>query len=165
VFGGAGGWPGLGTWHLHGRTWTKLKGISIDTASAVSPADTWAIADGPDHPWQSLEHYNGTRWSAVTRRGLGSNFQLTGIVAVSAKAIWLSGYVPGRSQVTGELARWDGHGWRLVPVTIAHVVTLIDPTADGHGGFWLDAYTATSGWAVHIAECRQTEPGRLRPAD
>jgi hypothetical protein len=151
VFGGAGAWPGLGTWHLHGRTWTKLKGISIDMASAISPSNMWAIADNPKAaPWQDLEHYNGTSWSAVSKRGLASDFQLTGILALSAKRIWVAGFAPGGSQIRPELARWDGHGWQKVAAGLVAGSTPDNLTADGHGGLWLNDASATL-WAVHIS--------------
>jgi hypothetical protein len=151
VFGGAGGWPGLGTYHLQGRTWTKLKGISIDTASALSPTSMWAIADGPDHPWQSIKHYNGTKWSTITERGLASNFQMSGIIALSAKSIWVAGFPNGVPTTRPELARWDGHGWKKVTVALPATGTPNGLSADGHGGFWMSVYSQTSAWAVHIS--------------
>jgi hypothetical protein len=170
VFGGAGGWPGLGTWHLHDRTWTKLKGISIDLASALSPVNMWAIADGPVHPWQSVEHYDGARWSAVSQRGLGASFQLSGILALSPTSIWVAGFRPGTSQVTPELARWDGHGWRKVAAALPAHATLDNLTADGHGGIWLSAANVQGLWAVHVSAAGRvtrialpTQVGRVIP--
>jgi len=151
VFGGNGADPGMGTWHLRGRTWTKVKGVSIDTASAVGPANIWAIADGPDAPGQLIEHYNGTKWSPVTHRGL-AGFGYNAILAVSARSVWLGGTVTTKtSQQVPELARWDGHGWRQVALKLPVGTYPDSMTADGHGGFWLNAYGRKYQWAVHVS--------------
>ncbi|HEY5351902.1 MAG TPA: hypothetical protein VIK57_05565 [Streptosporangiaceae bacterium] len=90
VFGGPGGDPGLGTWHLHGTTWTQVTGPGggITTASALSARDIWAIG-ASSAPQRTIVHYDGTRWQKVASPAL-SGLQFNRIDALSATNIWLS---------------------------------------------------------------------------
>lgn len=151
VFGGSGAYPGLGTWHLHGTTWTQVTGVgsNLATASALSPTSMWAIG-GVNGSYNAVFHYNGTAWRQLTGSALsGLGFQ--SILAMSATDIWLSATVGGDG-AKPELLHFTGGRWHVV--TMPWKLLLAGLTADGHGGFWAAgaSVTSTATWAVHLAK-------------
>lgn len=148
VFGGSGAYPGLGTWHLRGKTWTHVTGAGANlvAASALSPTNMWAIG-GVSGSYNAVFHYNGTAWKQVAVTALsGLGFQ--SILAMSPSNIWLAATVGGDA-TKPKLLHLRGGRWRAA--TMPWTLVLADLTADGQGGFWAAGYSPSSNavWAVH----------------
>jgi hypothetical protein len=75
-----------GIWHLHGRTWTKVTGLagSIQSASALSPRDIWAVGGSAS----ILLRYNGRSWSRVKSKAL-TGLPFGDLLAVSPGDVWV----------------------------------------------------------------------------
>ena len=156
VFGGPGGDPGLGTWHLQGTTWTQVTGPggAITTASALSARNIWAIG-ASSAPQRTIVHYNGTRWLKVADPAL-SGLQFNGIVALSATNIWLSAMKGSKP----ELVHYNGQQWQLI--TVPWSVSVGHLASDGQGGVWVTGdklanngayalhYTSAGAWSRHL---------------
>ncbi len=85
-------YPGLGTWHLKGTTWTKVTGLagSISTAGALSPTSMWAISSDGTAPDDILVDYNGVTWQRITSTVL-NGLQFSGICVKHANDIYALG--------------------------------------------------------------------------
>ena len=152
VFGPAGGWPGVGTWHLHGRTWTRVTtGASreVATASALSPRDMWALGDCGG-PCFDVLHYNGTAWRRVASPAL-KGVQFADILAQSPAEVWASGAVYSSGRVVSVLLHRKGTLWTRVKVPWPVIPGGLAP--DGRGGIWLIATGLPGGrsWAAHLS--------------
>lgn len=147
VFGGPGGNPGLGTWHLHGTTWTQVTGPGggITTASALSGRDIWAIG-ASSAPQRTIVHYNGTRWQKVANPAL-SGLQFNGIEALSATNIWLSAMKGSKP----ELVHYNGQEWQ--PITVPWSLSVGHLASDGQGGVWVtgDKLANNGAYALHYS--------------
>jgi len=147
VFGGPGGDPGLGTWHLHGTTWTQVTGPGggITTASALSPRNIWAVG-ASSAPQRTIVHYNGTRWHKVATPAL-SGLQFNGIVALSATNIWLSAMKGSKP----ELVHYNGQEWQ--PITVPWSLSVGHLASDGRGGVWVtgDKLANNGAYALHYS--------------
>jgi hypothetical protein len=145
VFGGPGGNPGLGTWHLHGTTWTQVTGPGggITTASALSARDIWAIG-ASSAPQRTVVHYNGTTWQKVASPAL-SGLQFNGIEALSATNIWLSAMKGSKP----ELVHYNGQVWQ--PITVPWSLSAGHLASDGQGGVWVtgDKLANNGAYALH----------------
>jgi hypothetical protein len=146
VFGGPGAFPGLGTWHFNGHTWqhvTSRPGDGIETASALSATNMWAIgsASAPD---DSIAHFTG-RWKTVRATAL-SGLQFSAIAAVSSHDVWAAGTVQTNSSQP-RLVHMTSRGWSRV-----HVPWRVFPISlapDGRGGIWITAQGSSAQWALH----------------
>jgi hypothetical protein len=152
LFGPAGGWPGVGTWHLHGRTWTRVTtGASreVETASALSPRDIWALGDCGG-PCFHVLHYNGTAWRRVTSPAL-NGVQFADILALSPADVWASGTLPSSGRVASVLLHRTGTVWSRVTIPWQVITGGLAP--DGRGGVWLIATGLPGGrsWAAHLS--------------
>jgi hypothetical protein len=149
VFGGSGAFPGLGTWHLHGRTWTKVTGTGADIseASALSSRNIWATGGNSAASEDIVEHYNGSTWRQEKGAAL-DNVTFNGIVALSPSSVWVSGSDTENGNVS-RLLHWNGKTW--AQVKIPYPVGPEAIASDGHGGIWLSAISpATRDWyALH----------------
>ncbi len=146
AFGGPGAYPGLGTWHLHGTSWTKVAsgpGAGIVSASALSPTDMWAIGS-TSAPQDSIVHYTGT-WRLVRSSAL-SRLQFSGITALAAGNVWAVATKPGTPNVAYAVHLRNGT-W--VRTRLPWAVNPIRVAADGHGGIWLTALGTHAAWAIH----------------
>lgn len=145
AFGNPGNAPGTGTWHYNGSTWTRVTGIErgITTASAVSPADIWAIGSKAVAE-DTLQHYNGSTWQQVTAPAL-SGQRFTGILALPKDNVWA---LATRLAPEFDLVHLSGGKWSSVPVpwTFSYAAPLV---SDGSGGFWFIGYAAARAWAAH----------------
>jgi len=149
VFGGSGAYPGEGTWHLHGSTWTKATGLggNISFASAVSRSNMWAVG-GITVGQDAIIHYLNGRWHHATApalKGLGFN----GITAVSSRNVWAAAE---QQTAVGKafLVHLARHGWTRI--RLPWRVDLTGIAQDGHGGFWLSALSMTAhggAWLIH----------------
>lgn len=150
VFGTTGFGPGLGTWHLHGTTWTQVTGLggSITTASALSASDIWAIGSKVN-PQDAIVRYQGSGWKQVTSKAL-SGGQFNNILALSSTNVWVSGVKAGTE--TPLLVHLHGTTWTAV--TVPFKLNLGAMTSDGHGGLWMTSGAlppTNRSWAVHLA--------------
>lgn len=143
VFGGTAapaGMPGLGTWHYNGKTWQQVHGIGADveTASAASAGDIWAVGRAPRRWKQSyfLEHYSGGTW----RRVYGVS-QPDSVLAAGTQ-VWAT----LSTRTTSELVRMTPAGrWMTVPLPAKlPLVGTALATADGRGGIWLTSFVSIS---------------------
>jgi hypothetical protein len=150
VFGSPGAYPGFGTWHLHGRTWTQVTGAggSIASASALSASNIWAIGANALAPQDIVVHYNGSTWSQSRGAAL-DNVQFSGIVALSPGNVWATGSTYNGTTNVPWLLHWNGKAWARIKVPWA--VLLGHPVSDGAGGLWAPAVVPASGntYAVH----------------
>ena len=148
VFGAGGSGPGLGTWHLHGTTWTQVTGVAggITEASAVSATDMWAIG-ASSAPQDTIVHYNGSAWTPVTDPAL-SGLQFQGILAGSDTDIWLSAMNGSQP----ELLHFDGQQWQTIAIPWS--LSAGNVASDGHGGVWItgDKVSTNSSYALHYSQ-------------
>jgi hypothetical protein len=141
VFGGPGASPGFGTWQYNGTTWTEAAtatSLGIVSASAVSPANMWAIGSvmvGGD----SIFHYTGT-WTQAKASAL-SGLEFGDILAKSATNVWATAHGGTKAY----LVHRTPSGWTRIAVPWP--VNLTGITTDGQGGFWLTAF-GSSGAAL-----------------
>jgi hypothetical protein len=152
VFGSSGAFAGIGTWHLIGSTWHKVTGAAgaILLASALSPADMWAIT-GQNEPQDTIAHYNGSTWRPVTSPAL-AGLQFHSVLALSDSDIWATALVAGKGGGTPALVHFDGTQWSALPVTVPKPVILLGAVAsDGRGGLWIQGESSSSRrpWLVH----------------
>lgn len=145
VFGGPGADPGLGTWHFNGSSWTNVAtgpGAGIVEASALSPANMWAIGSA-SAPQDSIVHYTGT-WRQVHASVL-SGLQFSAITAISAGDVWAAATIGGNPSAAYVVRLRNGRWarsrlpWPVNPVRMA---------GDGHGGIWLTAENSSGAWVI-----------------
>jgi hypothetical protein len=139
VFGGSGAFPGVGTWHLHGKRWTKVTGNggNIAWASALSRSDMWAVG-GINAGQDAIMHYSGGKWLHATGKAL-KGLQFAGIVALSKGNVWAA--------AGSFLVHRTRAGWVRV-----HLPWAVEPSrlsSDGHGGIWATASSGKKTWLVH----------------
>lgn len=144
VFGGSGYGPGLGTWHLSGKTWSQVTtgpGSGVFSASAVSARDIWGIGSN-GAPENAIVHYNGTAWSYITAPVLtGANPRA--ILATSKNSIWVTSL-----GATSSVLHYNGSKWSTITVPWGMMPWSITP--DGSGGFWCTGTTtANASWVAH----------------
>jgi hypothetical protein len=149
VWGGSGAYPGFGTWHLQGTTWTQVTGTggSVASASALSPTNIWAVGGNSSAPQDVVVHYNGTAWQQATSTAL-DNVQFTPtIVALSATNVWTAGEAISGTKSVPYLLHMSGTKWTRVKIPWAVDPSRVAP--DGSGGLWITALGTTSDqWYV-----------------
>lgn len=148
VFGGPGAGPGLGTWHYNGRTWqhvTAGPGAGVVTASALAPADMWAIGSSTS-PQDSIVRYTGA-WHQISAPAL-AKLQFNGIDALAAGNVWASATLQVNYKKDYLVHLVNGR-WSRIAVPYRVVVGRI--AADGHGGVWIaaQAFTGGTSWLLH----------------
>jgi len=149
VFGASLPFQGAGTWHLRNGRWHKVAGVGsmIDTASAVSAHDIWAIG-GRSVMNGGLLRYDGRSWRAARAPAL-VGFSSEAIVALARHDVWVAGGKSVSGKFTHELLHWNGTTWHAEPLPSRTIIGQI--TSDGHGGLWLIAhdYSADKTWMMH----------------
>jgi hypothetical protein len=136
VFGGSGAYPGVGTWHLQGHAWTRIRGFggNISFASALSPEDMWAVG-GINVGEDSIMHYIRGKWHHITSPVL-SGLQFSQILALTSSNVWTvasNGGSPGSFR----LLQLRGGHWTRHALPKNYDPT--DMVADGRGGLWFTA--------------------------
>ena len=171
IFGGAvaGLGPPIGTWHLHGSTWTQLKtgNLVLFNASAVSATDIWAAAADISHSptiQPVLARWNGRSWreirsigTALPRPTSTTMVGLDNINALSGRNVWVLATVFRKSAMSFIVVHWNGLAWsRVRPGSPGYYL----PTAvrDGHGGWWSVPYLSGQvvRYLLHRAHGRWT---------
>lgn len=133
-----------------GRRWVDRSpdgptGGSFAAVSGTSAHDVWAAGSrGTARPFPLVDHWNGSRWSAVTLPKLPTNLwsaDVTSIHAVSPTLVWAVGVASTRDGQTRAfiLRASDGH-WGYV--------TTPNPPRSARELFGVDAGTPATGWAV-----------------
>lgn len=154
VFGDAHVAPGVGTWHLHGRTWKQVTSgnYALDQASALRPDDVWADGETGFNP--VVAHWNGRVWARNTKLGKmlpkqSANVELfpTGITATGRNDVWFRVDVirspAGHPTYSAIVLHWNGRVWRRVsPANFGYY--LPGAVRDGHGGWWADVFVNAS---------------------
>ncbi len=84
----------------------------LDSISAVSPTDIWAVGYARNGPVPLIEHYDGTKWISVPS-GLPTGVELLAVTAVNANSAWATGlsFTGSSGQV---IIHWDGKKWSRV---------------------------------------------------
>jgi hypothetical protein len=152
VFGGSS--FGNGTWHLHGRKWSRITGVGRDIfmASALSARDMWAIGGAGAN---SILHYTGS-WRIVTSSSLKA-LQFGTIFASSAASVWVTASPTGKTGL--RLLHLHGTRWTAYALPWSLPLSAVDQgglprgglSPDGHGGFWLSAFSSSSNWLLHFS--------------
>jgi len=131
-----------GTWHLQGRTWTKVTGLagSIQAASALSPRDIWAVGGSAG----ILLRFNGRSWGQVRSKAL-TGLQFGALLALSPGNVWVDGG-PFLLHLRGtEWTRVMFPRWGVIPFSLA---------PDGSGGLWMNNFAInalTGPTVVHLS--------------
>lgn len=114
------GYPRTLIEHWDGSTWIRVPsphpgrfGSYLNSISAVSPTDIWAVGylvTGSSDTRTLIQHWDGTAWSKkIFVRG-----SLNAVSAVSSNDVWAVGRLPD-SVPENEVLHWDGSKWRVVP--------------------------------------------------
>jgi len=151
--------PTLGTWHLHGRTWTKVAGAgrTIYAASAISANDMWAIGGKANG---SLLHYGRGAWHAAPAPGHGT-LQFGAILAAAHGRVWVT--ASPKNGTGFELLKLTNTTWTVykppgsLPLNVdTFHVSDAAICQDGHGGFWITANSTLwySNWLLHFSSRR-----------
>ncbi len=134
-----------GVFHFNGRRWTEVS-ATLRGGSALSDRNVWAYRG------TTIAHYDGSRWSETDVAALfparpagpATRSALTGIVAAGPHDVDAAGAGPtGPHGANGVILHYNGHAWRTAadgPFASAGGQQL---TADGTGGLWLPAASAT----------------------
>ena len=156
VFGDAHVAPGVGTWHLHGHTWTRVStgNYALDAASASSSDNVWAEGFNWTALKPVLARWNGRAWVRDTRLAkvlprlpASEGMYFDGVTATGRHDAWLRVVIVRLSDeriVRTLVLHWTGRAWREVrPADFGYY--LPGAVRDGHGGWWADllAYTGT----------------------
>jgi hypothetical protein len=163
VFGGT--WNGNHTWHLHGRTWTQVKGAArtIFSASAISPGNMWAIAGASVNV---LLHYSGGTWREVSSPALkGLAF---GSIYATRAGLWVTASPAGRTGLEllhlGKRGRWSATHmpWSLPLSTVnPGGLPIGGLSPDGRGGFWFSAYSTGANCLLHVSSAGRWSRARI----
>lgn len=111
---------------LHGlHISPDLDTITYTTAEAVSAERGWGLEGETWQAMTQLERYGGASWFSLGDRDLGTHLFRTQRLAEGASL----------SQVTAEIARAWGLGYRLVPVTDDPLRTMVTTVDEGEISF------------------------------
>jgi hypothetical protein len=159
VFGDGHVAPGVGTWHLHGRTWRPVttSGYALDNASAVNARNVWAEGDDSFlNPvvarWNGRSWVRNTKLSKVLPKTSGSTeLFLGGITARGRDDVWFRVDIirdpAGRATLSVIVLRWNGRAWHKArPADFGYY--LPGAVRDGQGGWWADVLVSPSRRAV-----------------
>lgn len=154
IFGSTGAGPAIGTWHLHGSTWTHMTGNPAEflgQGSVVSPSNIWATG------WDGIEgvlaHWNGSSWStdpsllrALPTPSSAVEVRVAAVTAISSANLWVEAII-GR-QVNGvwhygpQVEHWNGAKWsKVASSSFGYYLPVAVP--DGHGGWWSVGYSSS----------------------
>lgn len=140
VFGDGHVGAGIGTWHLHGRSWTHVitGQYLLDAGSAIRPDDVWGLGeDGFLRP--VVSRWNGHSWVRNRKLAgvLGKNPpSIAGITAISDHDVWLGLVKGGGSHPSLVALNWNGRHWRTVASSSPGFY--LPFAVHGKGGWWAD---------------------------
>jgi hypothetical protein len=124
-------------------------GNMLTAISGTGPDDLWAAGWETNEATMRItmlfEHWDGTKWSAVTTSAPGGI--ALAINAVSPDNVWAVG--EGGLPVTAEAAHWNGKRWSSVATNVnvpgAGQTWLTGISADGAGNVWAAGYADNVG--------------------
>ncbi len=146
--------------HFDGSSWHKSKlpapvdaNSLIGVVSASSASNIWALTFVGSH-YASL-HYDGHSWKIVS---LPQNVAPPGvtvfprqILVQSKTSAWIAAFAAGAKKVGPiVLLHWDGKRWRRISAHLPDGALAGPIAADGQGGLWLTANTATKAFAAEL---------------
>jgi hypothetical protein len=163
--------PGVGTWRLRGRTWSRATTgkFYLVSASEVRSNDVWAIAADTLGNNDVIAYWNGRSWARNTavEKALPSpsatvSVQLEAINAVGKGNVWIAGLVVTQSgqntKVSDLVLHLSGGTWhKVAPGSSGYY--LPDAVPDGHGGWWAENVFANdpkTPYLMHEAKGRWT---------
>jgi hypothetical protein len=145
--------------HWNGIAWTKTPVPSpgkapvtdaLNSVSAQSPDNVWAVGGGTTRSAQLILHWNGTAWSRAPLR-LPAGFkggELLGVDALSRTDAWAVGDYYTSADVGKTLVlHWEGTRWTQVASPSVHSDNSLSAVT---------ALSATDAWAVGTDGARQT---------
>jgi hypothetical protein len=126
-------------------SWTIIPGASLgaqsnalDSVSAFSATDAWAVGSQGVNPFQTLaEHWNGSTWNAVHTPTSGFLLSaLQGVDELSPTNVWAVGWSETSAPHLGALIEhYDGTKWSIVTspflantASMLNAVTAVSPT-------------------------------------
>jgi hypothetical protein len=144
--------------HWNGSAWAVVSTPNpfgnenvLSAVADLSPANVWAVGHSVDTSnyynevtQPLIEHWNGTRWSAVpaaTDSSVGDT--LSGVAAVSATDVWAVGshFDATIGGSAGLIEHWNGTRWSIVPsptsasnLTSVAVISSSDVWVTGEAG-------------------------------
>jgi hypothetical protein len=128
---GGGTLPSAGVYHYNGHKWTKISSTVKGNGDALSATSAY-VADGTD-----IDHYDGHKWTATNLAtmlpGKKAGKSLSGVLALSADNIFVTGDGGSLSGDPGVILRYNGHKWAKVA---SSPTAIGQPTSDGAGGLW-----------------------------
>jgi hypothetical protein len=142
VFGTSGHrYPGAGTWHFDGTSWTRVTGVAagLFQASAAGRTDIWGIGNA-GRTGNALIRFGGSAWRRVRPAAL-AGFTYTHVLALSRTNVWVEGSVAG----VPKLGHFDGRGWAELRMPRRTPGTGM--CRDGRAGMWV---IANSGAAPSV---------------
>ena len=105
-------------------SWTSIPSaggnVRLFGVSAASPNDVWAVGHKASQGLKTmLEHWNGTKWTAVSPPAVSTSSGLNDVDVVASDDVWGVGYrgvtSPGDIPSATLVQRWNGTSWSVVP--------------------------------------------------
>ncbi len=121
---------------------------SLESVSATSPSDAWAVGSRWTGTQTStlIQHWDGDRWKRIASPSPGgaNGSYLHGVSAVSSDDVWAVGNYYANQDLTEVrtlIEHWDGTRWTVVP----------SPSPKGYVNLAdVSAVSATDAWAVGV---------------
>jgi len=148
--------------HYNGSAWTATVlpaepdgGSSVELESASGPGNIWSWAYNPTLKRDTTLHYDGHHWVTVgiPANLVPSNQSLDAeqILAESPVNVWATA---NNNQLSGSiiLLHWKGRGWGRITGMLPKAELAGPIASDGHGGLWLEAYSAGTSSRKYFLE-------------
>lgn len=114
------------TLHWNGKSWSKISSPapgasmnSLNSVSAVSSRDVWAVGNARSYTGTMVIHWDGKSWSVVPQPDTFpfQDARLTSVKAVSSTDVWIVGEyrVIGESSARTLAEHWNGKNWQFIP--------------------------------------------------
>jgi hypothetical protein len=172
AFGSTGAGLSIGTWHLHGRTWTHMTSSPasfLGQASVISSSNIWATG------WNGIEgvlaHWNGSSWKtdnslirALPKPSSTVEVQVAAVTAINSHELWVEAQI-GREGKGGtwhygpQVERWDGAKWSKAAAS-AFGYYLPATFAGTRGNWWSAGYPSTASVTPSMTYLLHSSHGR-----
>src|SRR5215472_3903491 len=146
------GTPSSSPWHAITVPSSVRMPAALSDVSASGMRNAWAV--GAEHETSLnvgvplILHWNGSRWSKATVKGLTGPGDLFSVTAPSRRDAW----VLGTDAAGTVLLHWNGANWRRIPFPGEAVDQVTSVAAAASGQAWLAGSqpTGTGGFAVLV---------------